>query len=128
MSAWRRAALAALPKLRREIDKSESVGMLWVELWLAFADAHRDPVDEETTQGAYTFATWCLVDSRNGDIETSTICHFYEHLPTDPRVRERMHLHMTRQDFLGMVEVFKYHLSQEEHERFVADFLARRKS
>jgi hypothetical protein len=128
MSAWRRTALAALPGLRREIDESESVGDLWVELRMRFAAAHRNPVDEETIRGVYSFATWCLVESRNADIETSAICHFYEHLPTDPRVRARMHLHMTRQDFLGMVEVFKYHLSPEEHERFVAAFLADRKS
>lgn len=31
--------------------------------------------------------------------------------------------HMTRQDFLGLMQVFEYHLSAEEHKRFVSEFL-----
>ena len=30
---------------------------------------------------------------------------------------------MTREDFLGLKQVFEYHLSAAEHERFVSEFL-----
>jgi hypothetical protein len=30
---------------------------------------------------------------------------------------------MTRQDFLGLKDVFEYHLSAEEHEHFISEFL-----
>ena len=123
MSTWRRIAIEKLPQHRKLIEDSESVGMLWVDLWLKFVDAHRPPVDEATVKATYEFASWCLADSENADIATSTICHFYEHLPTEPLVRRELPKHMTRQDFLGLVQVFDYHLSAEEHERFVSEFL-----
>lgn len=128
MSAWRRAALGCLPSRHREaIERNEDVGMLWVDLWLAFTEAHLEPVDEETIRGVYEFAGWCVGESHNDDIQTTAALHFYEHLPTDKRVRERLPEHMTRQEFLGFTDVFKYHLSPEEHDEFVEDFLRQRR-
>lgn len=122
MSVWRKIAIEKLPEHRGLIDRSETVGMLWVDLWLIFVDAHRPPVDEATINNVYQFASWCVAKSGNADIETSTICHFYEHLPTEPDVRRELAKHMARQDFLGMIEVFKYHLSSQEHDAFVREF------
>ncbi|SRR5260370_39602282 len=123
MSAWRKIAIEKLPQHRGLIDRSQSVGMLWVDLWLIFVDAHQPPLDEATIKSVYEFASWCMAKSGNADIETSTICHFYEDLPTEPFVRRELSKHMTRQDFLGMIEVFKYHLSSDEHDSFVREFL-----
>jgi hypothetical protein len=44
MSAWRRVAAEKLPKQRELIQRSERVGMLWIDLWLRFMDAHQEPV------------------------------------------------------------------------------------
>lgn len=126
MSAWRKIALEKLTRHRGLIDRSESVGMLWVDLWLIFVDAHRPPGNEATIKNVYEFASWCVAKSGNVDIETSTICHFYEHLPTEPLVRRDVAKHMARRDFLRMSEVFKYHLSPEEHDTFVREFLDQR--
>ena len=123
MSTWRRIALEKLPQHRKLIAQSESVGMLWVDLWLRFVDAHRSPFDAATVKGTYEFASWCLAGADNADIATSTICHFYEHLPTEPLVRQELPRYMTREDFLGLKQVFDYHLSPAEHERFVTEFL-----
>jgi hypothetical protein len=126
MSTWRRIAIAKLPQHRKLIQESESVGMLWVDLWLRFVDAHRPPVDDASVKSTYEFASWCLGGADNADIASSTICHFYEHLPTEPLVRRELPKHMTREDFLGLTEVFKYHLTAEEHQRFVSGFLEER--
>jgi hypothetical protein len=122
MSAWRRIAIEKLPKQRDLIAKSESVGMLWTELWLVFVDAHSDPVDETTIRGVYEFAKWTCSDSRDADMATSTCCHFYEHLPLEPKVRKRLPLFMSRQEVSGLSEIFKYHLSETEHREFMHEF------
>ena len=125
MSTWRRIAIEKLPQHRKLIQESESLGMLWVDLWVRFVNAHRPPVDEATVKGTYDFASWC-VGNADKDIATSTICHFYEDLPTEPLVRRELPKHMNREDFLGLTEVFEYHLTAEDHQRFVSEFLERR--
>lgn len=74
-------------------------------------------------KSVYEFANWCIADSRNDEIATLAICHFYEHLPTEPLVRRELSRYMARQEFLAMSEVFKYHLSPEDHSSFVREFL-----
>ncbi len=122
MSAWRRIAIAKLPKQKDLIAKSESVGMLWVDLWCVFVNAHSEPVDEVTIRGVYEFARWTCAESRDADMATSTCCHFYEHLPLEPKVRERLARFTSRQEILGFSEIFKYHLSAEEHREFMREF------
>src|SRR6266436_1173893 len=63
MSAWRRVAAEKLPKQRELIERSESVGMLWVDLWGIFVLAHREPVDNEAIRGVYEFAKWTCTES-----------------------------------------------------------------
>ena len=122
MTTWRQIAIQKVPQHRRLIEESESVGMLWVDLWLIFVAAHRPPVDESTVKGIYEFASWCLTDSDSDEICNSTICHFYETLPTEPLVRQELPKHMSREDFIGMKQVFEYHLTAEEHELFMNEF------
>jgi hypothetical protein len=124
MSAWRRIATEKIPKQRELIQTSESVGMLWVDLWLRFMDAHHDPVDDETIRGVYEFARWTWKESRSEEMATSTCCHFYEHLPTEPLVRARLRRFMTRDEILELAEVFKHHMSQDEHREFMREFSA----
>jgi len=73
MSTWRRIAIEKLPQHRQLIEHSESVGMLWVDLWLKFVHAHRPPFDDATVKAIYEFASWCLAGSKNADIASSTI-------------------------------------------------------
>ena len=111
-----------LPKHKDLIAKSESVGMLWVDLWCVFVDAHNEPVDDEMIRGVYEFARWTSSESHSAEIATSTCCHFYEHLPLEPGVRQRLPRFMSRQEILGLSEVFKYHLTSEEHRNFMEEF------
>jgi len=101
--------------------------MLWTKLWLIFVEANSDPKDDATIRGTYNFALWCVAESHDDQIATSTVCHFYEHLPSERPVRKELPKHMTTADFLGMKEVFKYHMTPEEHEAFLNEFLEHRK-
>ena len=121
MSAWRRAAIKRIPTQRALVERSESVGMLWVDLWLCFVDAHREPVDEKTIRGVYDFAKWTCEEARNDEMATSTCCHFYEHLPTEPLVRAQLRKFMTRGEVSELSAIFKYHLSEEEYLRFMGE-------
>jgi hypothetical protein len=122
MSAWRRIAIEKIPAQKDLIAKSESVGMLWTDLWFVFLDAHKEPVDEVRIRGIYEFAKWSCVESGDPAMATSTCCHFYEHLPQEPIVRARIHRYMSRQDILGLSEIFKYHLTADERQEFMQEF------
>jgi hypothetical protein len=63
MSKWRRIAIEKLPRHSELIKESESLGILWVDLWLRFVDAHTPPVDDATVKATYEFASWCLAGS-----------------------------------------------------------------
>jgi hypothetical protein len=122
MSAWRRVAIAKVPQLRTLIEQAESVGMLWIDLYIKFEMAHHPPPDETLIAGVYDYASWCLIRAHNDDIATSAIVSFYEHLPRDAEVRKQLHRWLSVEDFEGMKEVFRYHLSEEEHAEFVRQF------
>ncbi|HWD92900.1 MAG TPA: hypothetical protein VG938_11195 [Verrucomicrobiae bacterium] len=128
MSAWRRVAIEKIPKQKALITKSESVGMLWVDLWFVFLKAHHEPVDEATIRGVYEFAKWTCAESRDAEMATSTCCHFYEHLPLEQSVRERLPRFMSRQEVLGLSEIFKYHMSEAEHREFMQEFAGAHKN
>lgn len=96
--------------------------MLWQDLWFIFLSAHRAPVDLETIRGVYEFARWTYAESHNGELATSTCCHFYEHLPTSPQIRGHLLRFMSREEVLGLSEIFKYHLTTEGHREFMQTF------
>src|SRR5438270_8651717 len=104
MSAWRRIAIEKLPRLKQTIERSESIGMLWIDLFDAFRRAHEDPPDEATITQIYDFAWWAAA---NDDLGSPTVVGFFEDLPTDSRVRHLMPRYVTREQFLGMKDIFK---------------------
>jgi hypothetical protein len=126
MSAWRRIAIEKFPAHRPLVERSESVGMLWTDLWYIFVRAHHEPQDDETIRRVYEFARWCCVASNSADVATSAVCHFYEHLPTSDPVRRDLPKHMTTQEFQEVSEAFKYHLPADEFDSFAREFYERR--
>src|SRR5437868_5806976 len=113
MSAWRRAAIEKIPRFRKLIEESQSVGMLWVDLWFEFVKAHSDPHDEEFIGRFYDYAWWCA-NSPDPDTSTAGVLCFYEHLPTQPTVRAHMAKWLSAEQFNGMGEIFRYHLDTYE--------------
>ena len=123
MSAWRKVAIEKLPEFRESIESAETPGMLWIDLLLKFEDAYREPADQDLAHRIYEYAGWCLAGSNNQDIQTSAALHFYEHLPTNEKIRRDMANHLTREEFFGLKEIFKYHLTEGEYEELEEEFL-----
>ena len=124
MSAWRRVAAELIPRYRELIERSDSPGTLWTDLMFHFSQSHRDPIDEDTIRGTYEFAKWTLTAAHNEEIATSTCCHFYEHLPTETNIRRLMSRFMSRIEILNLSEIFKYHLTPEDHKALMQELLA----
>ncbi len=132
MEPWRKRAVQLLPKLQREILEAESIGMLWTVLWCRFVDAHEAPTEDGRIRAIYEFARWAMDAGDQGpgprctdeDWATLTVVHFYEDLPTEPKVAARIHEYMDREEILGFSEVFRYHLRPDEHQAFMKDTLA----
>ena len=98
MSAWRRTAIEKLPNYRKLIDEA-IIGKV------------------------YEFAWWVVGES---DIADTALVWFFRGFTEDRRVRELLPRFMSRDQFLGMIEIFKYYLSVEDHAQFVRDCLKRR--
>ena len=85
-------------------------------------DAHRHPSDEVLIRGTYQFAVWTLKHSGDGDIQTATCFHFYEHLPDEPLVRKQAPRFMFRSEVLGLSEIFTRRIGPEEFRKFLDEF------
>jgi hypothetical protein len=70
-----------IPRLRKLIANSETIGLLWNELWPLFREAHSDPIDEELIGQIYDYAWWCA-NSPNPDMHDIAILSFYPGLFT----------------------------------------------
>lgn len=129
---WRKKAVQLLPKLQQDILEAESIGMLWTVLGPAFIRAHEDPADDERIRAIYAFARWAVEagDQGPGDRCTDeswaslTVVHFYEDLPTEPKVVARIHEFMSREEILDFSEVFKYFLKPDGHREFMNTVLS----
>ncbi len=81
MAAWRRAALAAFPSLKRDLhDRAYSYYQLYFDL-LPMVRAAHVAGDDVTLRKIYGFAAWCLQQRRRaGDLYNAACVAFYEHL------------------------------------------------
>jgi hypothetical protein len=126
MSAWRRVAIEKIPRYRKLIQRADTIGMLWVDLWLEFVHAHSDPIDEELVGQVYDYAWWCA-NAPDPDTSTAGVLSFYEDLPLYPAVRAQMAKWLPAEVFAGMGQIFRYHLdSYEEYREFVQQFYEQR--
>jgi hypothetical protein len=122
---WRQAAHDLLPTFRDRVDDAEDVGMLWIDLWDCEVVGIRDaPVTEEEISSLFSYASWCLL-SGDEKCQSAAIVNFYEMLPTNARIRSNLHKHLSVEDFLGLKNLFEYHLSEKQHLEFVEEFMNR---
>jgi hypothetical protein len=127
MSAWRRVALERFPKLREEIERSENVSMLWTDLYLRFFRAHEEPVDLEMIRRCYEYAWWCFNESKNPDVTDAVGMGFYENLPTDKLVRQRLAEHLTTEQFEKAAGYICHFLDPEQFNQFREEFKEQRR-
>ena len=118
---WRQAAYELLPMFRDRVDDAETIGDLWIGLWDCEVAGIRDePLTEEAVSSLFRYASWCLL-SDDQECQNAAI-GFYEDVPTNARIRNNLHNHLSVEDFLGLKALFDYHLSKEEHLRFIEEF------
>lgn len=119
---WKRKARELLPELEGEIDDAETPYALWIEIHLRFEDAYRPPGNDDFIRRAYKYGWWCLNGEDENEEATAAVACFYEELPTHRRVREDLPRWFKREEFDGLRELFRYHLTEGEYEALVKDF------
>jgi hypothetical protein len=124
MPRWRFEAIERLPELRETIAKAESVMSLWIELYIAFEDAYRDPKNEDLIARLYAYADWCLAAPRNADASrdplTAVVVAFYEHIPQSKAAREDMPRWFRYDEVARSRPVFASHIGEETFEELLA--------
>jgi len=120
---WRKAAYELLPTFRGRVEAAEDVETLWIELWDCEVSGLSDErITEEQISSLFSFASWCLL-SGDERCQNAAIVDFYEMLPANTRIRGNLQKYLSVEDFLGLKNLFEYHLSKEEHLKFVEEFM-----
>jgi hypothetical protein len=86
MSKWRAKALEYFPAMRTEIEATDSIVALWVEVIARLHSHYRSDIQEnladssEYVRAVCMYAAWCRSAESQGTQEAALI-EFYEHLP-----------------------------------------------
>ena len=128
MSAWKRIALETLPEYRQLIDEAENPMALWIELHSKLQDVYQAEIrDDGLIRRFFEYARWCLKSPGDGqylsDAGTAAAHAFYEHLPTHEAIRRDLPRWITREEFIGLRDSFRYLLSNDEFTVFETEFL-----
>lgn len=126
MKSWKRVAMKYLPEMRKDIKSSINIYDMWLFLWIAFKEHYEHtPVNRDLIKRFYKFANWCVWDAESEEIANAAAINFYEYLPTIEAVRQDIPFNMVKEDFIGMKNLFRYNLSEEEFEQFFSDTIAK---
>jgi hypothetical protein len=127
MEAWKKKAFEMFPERRawiEELLEEDRAGALWFGLLTEFEAAYaKSPIDEDFIRCVYEYAWWSLDDIHCKEVVSAVIIFFFEQLPTNEFVRKDLPNRMTREDFLGVKNLFKYNLTEDEYDAFVKGFL-----
>lgn len=84
MSNWRKRALELFPDMKTDIEKADSVGMLWVELESRF-HSYYAKLSKGYAQGSpqliraiYAYAIWCSRAKSDDTSNAATISFYYD--------------------------------------------------
>jgi hypothetical protein len=137
MDYWLTKAIECLPELEDIVTEPEPQRItgpmsLWIEIYLKLIDAYDVvPINEDLIRRIYDFADWCLKQPSTSEVETdvstAVSVAFIEDLPLDERITEDLHRWVSIETFKGFENLFRYHLSDEEYQRFEKDFLNSRR-
>lgn len=113
MSDWRSEARRLLPELSEEIEGSESPGMLWVEIALAFDVAYQNPRNDGLIARIYALSEWFL-NQNNDEFVSIVVTHLFEDIPTIPAARAEMPVWFTYEEVRDSSGVFGYMIEAHE--------------
>jgi len=125
---WREDVCERFPELRQEFDynltfsdgEPDTPYQIWSQLLIAFNDAYeRSPRDDALIRRIYEYAFWCAEDAPRGqtagdDLLTCVCVCFFEHIPQRPLPRADMPRWFMYEDLIGMEQIFRYFLSDQE--------------
>jgi hypothetical protein len=86
MSKWRAKALKCFPAMRREIEATESIAALWVEMIARLHSHYRSGIQENVADSSdyvravCMYAAWCRTAESQSTQEAALI-EFYESFP-----------------------------------------------
>jgi hypothetical protein len=100
LSKWRSKAIEWLPEYKQIIERAESPGMLWLELFSKFEKAVKAE-EKDTIRLILMYARWCM---QSPDLKTSNAAgiRFWEELPRHKHVRKELPNLITLEEFLKM--------------------------
>jgi hypothetical protein len=133
LSKWRAKALELFPDMKADIEKADSVGMLWTELWLRFCSYYEASnscrQQSELIRAIYLYAAWCTCAKSVDTLEAAAI-GFYENvswyaLRCPPSIHERVITDLVKSIGLpgikGMAGTFAYLIGPDGLRQFLAD-------
>jgi hypothetical protein len=131
MSKWRAKALECFPAMRTEIEATESIANLWVELIARLHGHYRSGIQEnpneptEYVRAVCMYAIWCS-KSESPRTQDAAFIEFYEYFPRFALQCPEPTYWKIVSDLLsnlGMAEVEKMGaiLKDADRERFLAD-------
>jgi hypothetical protein len=102
---------------------------LWVELQSRFSFDYKN-LGDDLIGRFYKYAKWCLGSpAQNGylsDAGTAASVTFFEHLPGEKFIRDDIYKWLSKEEFLKLESVFRYHLESKEYEEFKESFMEKR--
>ena len=137
MENWQTKALEYFPELRETIEDQLGRGIgimgLWIELHTSLLAAYdAEPVDDEQIGRIYRYAAWCFSQPQIGTADTdpssAAAVGLIEDLPLTQRVADDLHRWMSLESFEGCENLFRYHLDDEQYQKFAADFKRKKNS
>jgi len=111
MSAWRRLASEYMPWCQKVAEQASSPMALWIEILLAFERAF-DSGDTARTGEVLRYARWCW-NSSSSDLVNAVGCAFFEHLPEQAGMRKAIPTWFSRDEYVRLRDVFRYHGGDE---------------
>ena len=131
---WLKKAAEYLPELEDVITREQPLPGpmgLWIDLYFELVKAYDvSPINEDLIRRIYDFAGWCLNQPNTPDaatdVSSAVAVAFFEDLPSNRRIAEDLHRWMSIETFRDLENLFRYHLSDEEYQRFSKEFMSRR--
>ena len=124
MSTWRRKALEFLPQFRIDIESSNNVTYLWVEISARFSNAVENS-EEDFIDGTFKYLIWCLSGVAGQEAEQAVYCGFLEDIVAEKKQWKHFSTWFTKGQFESYKSIFKYRLSDVDFKQLEDVFYGR---
>ena len=133
MEDWQAKALECFPELEYAINRNQGGPLgLWADLHYALTTAYENrPVNDDLIGRIYDYAAWCFrqpkAEAAETDLSSAAAVGLIESLPLDHAVSEDLYRWLSMETFEGCENLLRYHLSDDEYQKFRDDFVRKKK-